>query len=320
MNITFPRTSPDSLGIDPTAITRFEEALERLDHVDSYMLLRGGQVIGERWLGSAAPEIPHVMWSISKSFTSTAVGIAISEGLFSLNDRVIDLLSEAAPDSVGPLLERLTVRHLLTMTTGHATESLPDAERENDVDWATHVLSQPLEFEPGTHFVYNSGASYLLSAILQRTSGQLLVDYLVPRLFGPLGIESHSWEVSPQGINTGGWGLSLRTEDLAKFGQLYLRGGRLGDVAVVPSEWVAEATSWQVPNGDPATPSDWSQGYGYQFWQCRNGAYRGDGLGGQFCIVMPKQDAVLVITADLIDMQQELDVVWDHLLPALHVH
>jgi CubicO group peptidase (beta-lactamase class C family) len=320
MNSVLPRSTPEALGVPSSAIDAFELALEQLDHVDSYMLLRGGQVIGERWWGSAGPEIAHVMWSISKSFTSTAVGLAISQGLFGLHDRVVDLLPDSAPAEVGPLLGRLTVRHLLTMTTGHAAESLPDPERGGDVDWARHILAHPIDFEPGTHFVYNSGASYLLSAIVQRTSGLLLVDYLLPRLFEPLGVEPPSWELSPQGINTGGWGLELRTEDLAKFGQLYLRRGHLDDSVVVPEEWVAEATSRQVPNGDPTAPSDWSQGYGYQFWQCRNGAYRGDGLGGQFCIVMPKQDAVLVITADLVDMQQELDVLWNHLLPALPVH
>ncbi len=317
MTTALPRSTPEAQGIPSAAIGAFERALEKLDRVDSYLVVRAGQVIAERWWAPAAADIPHVMWSISKSFTSTAVGLAISEGLFGLHDRVVDLLPESAPANISQRLARLTVRHLLTMTTGHASESLPEPEREDEVDWAGHVLAHPLEFEPGTRFVYNSGASYLLSAIVQSTSGRGLVDYLTPRLFAPLDIAPPAWLLSPQGIAAGGWGLSLRTEDLAKFGELYLHGGRLGDAQIVPADWVREATSWQVSNGDPTAPSDWSQGYGYQFWQCRHGAFRGDGLGGQLCVAMPEQDAVVVITADLTDMQREIDVVWDHLLPAL---
>jgi hypothetical protein len=152
---------------------------------------------------------------------------------------------------------------------------------------------------------------------VQRTSGQRLIDYLQPRLFDPLGIADASWDLCPRGINTGGWGLNIRTEDLAAFGQLYLQKGLWGGEHVIPEEWVTQATSWQVPNGDPAEPSDWSQGYGFQFWQCRNGAYRGDGAFGQYCLVMPEQDAVLVMTGGLADMQVPLDLVWKHLLPAL---
>jgi hypothetical protein len=156
-----------------------------------------------------------------------------------------------------------------------------------------------------------------LSAIMQRASGQRLIDYLQPRLFDPLGIADASWDTCPLGINTGGWGLNIRTEDLAAFGQLYLQKGSWNAEQLIPREWVEQATSWQVPNGDPTEPSDWSQGYGFQFWQCRNGAYRGDGAFGQYCLVLPEQDAVLVMTGGLADMQVPLDLVWMHLLPAL---
>ena len=281
------------------------------------MLVRHGYVVAEQWWSPGGPDVSADVWSLSKSFTSTAVGLAIAEERFALADRVVDLLPDETPADIDDRLSRMTVRHLLTMTTGHATESLPDDERLTQPRWAQHVLAQPLQFEPGTHFQYNSGASYLLSAILQSLTGMTMLEYLEPRLFGPLGIENPTWLQSPQGIDAGGWGLSIRTEDIAKFGQFYLQRGEWAGRAAIPSGCVGEATKRQVPNGDPTKPDDWTQGYGYQFWRCRNGAYRGDGKLGQFCVVMPDQDAVLALTGDLEDMASELNLVWKHLLPAL---
>ena len=315
-----PRSSPEAQGVDVRGILAFVQAAEdEIERLHSVMLLRHGHVIAEGWWDPYAAEHPHMMFSLSKSFTSTAVGIAISEGLFGLDDRVIDLLPDDAPREVRPRLAELRVRHLLTMTTGHASESLENLERADQDNWAQFILAKTIDFTPGTHFVYNSGASYLLSAIVQRVCGQRLVDYLAPRLFEPLGITGAAWETCPRGINTGGWGLSLRTEDVAAFGQLYLQDGNWDGRQLVPSDWVARATSNLVPNGDPATASDWAQGYGFQFWQCRNGAYRGDGAFGQYCVVMKEQDAVLVMTGGLQDMQIPLDLAWKHLLPALSV-
>jgi CubicO group peptidase (beta-lactamase class C family) len=314
---SLPRSTPAEAGVPAAAIEAFENALGSLDRIDSYILLKGGSVIGERWWAPEGPQKPHVMWSVSKSFASTAIGMLIDAGSLTLDTRIVDLFADVVPAQQGEWLSQLAVRHLLTMTTGHDAESLPTEDRENDVDWVDHILGQSLVYEPGTHFQYNSGATYLLSAIVQRLTGGTLLDYLEPRLFAPLGIRSPTWELSPQGISVGGWGLNLRTEDLAKFGQLYLQRGAWNGAQVVPREWTFAATSWQVPNGDPTEASDWSQGYGYQFWVCRHNAFRGDGKDGQFIIVLPEQDAVVAITAQLVDMQEELDEVWRHLLPAL---
>jgi hypothetical protein len=156
----------------------------------------------------------------------------------------------------------------------------------------------------------------MLSAIVQKATGMTVLDYLKPRLFEPLGIEHPTWETSPQGITTGGYGLSIRTEDIAKFGQLYLRKGEWNGKPLVPAAWVEAATARQTSNGSNPK-SDWDQGYGYQFWRSRHGAYRGDGAFGQYCVVLPEQDAVIVITSGVKDMQAVLNVVWDELLPAL---
>jgi hypothetical protein len=143
-----------------------------------------------------------------------------------------------------------------------------------------------------------------------------MLDYLRPRLLAPLGIANPHWETSPQGIDVGGWGLSITTADIPAFGQLYLQQGRWQDTRLLPEAWVAEATARQIDNA-PALSPEWEQGYGYQFWRCRHNAYRGDGAFGQYCVILPEQDAVLAITAGLSDMQLPLDLVWEHLLPAL---
>jgi hypothetical protein len=188
-------------------------------------------------------------------------------------------------------------------------------ERE-DGNWVKGFLELPVEHEPGTHFLYNTGASYMLSAIVQELTGMTVLDYLQTRLFVPLGIEGATWGTCPRGISLGGFGLSVKSEDIARFGQLYLQKGMWRGQQILPAAWVEEATARQVPNAPNDNP-DWEQGYGYQFWRCRHGAYRGDGAFGQFCIVIPDRDAVLAITSGVGDMQAVLNLVWEHLLPAL---
>jgi hypothetical protein len=156
----------------------------------------------------------------------------------------------------------------------------------------------------------------MLSAIVQQLAGQTLLEYLTPRLFEPLGIIGATWESHPSGVNYGGWGLNIKTEDIARFGLLYLQKGQWNGQRILPEWWVEEASRKQVSNGDDPE-SDWAQGYGYHFWRCRHNIYRGDGAFGQFCIIMPDQAAVLVITGGVPDMQVVLNVVWDKLLPAM---
>ena len=184
-----------------------------------------------------------------------------------------------------------------------------------DATWARRFLSHPVPFKPGTHFLYNSGATYMLSAIVQKVTGQTVREYLTPRLFVPLGIESPTWVSSPQGINAGAYGLSVRTEDIAKLGQLYLQRGKWNGKQLIPAAWVDEATARQTSNGSSPT-SDWDQGYGYQFWRSRHNTYRGDGAFGQYMMVIPEFDAVVAITSGVRDMQSVMNLVWDKLLPA----
>jgi CubicO group peptidase (beta-lactamase class C family) len=207
----------------------------------------------------------------------------------------------------------MRIRDLLTMTTGHHEDTIPRM-REGDRMTRT-FLSFDVEHQPGTHFAYNTGATYILSVILQRLTGEMLHDYLRPRLLEPLGATEATWEVTEEGVNTGGWGLSLNTESVARFGQFLLQQGEWEGRQLVPAEWIAAATAKQVSNANHDS-LDGQQGYGYQFWRSQYGAYRADGAFGQFCLVLPDQDAVLVTTSAAAG-QELLNLIWEHLLPAL---
>jgi CubicO group peptidase (beta-lactamase class C family) len=298
--------------VPSSAILAFLDAADQLDSMNSFMLLRHGQVIAEGWWAPYDADSPHSLYSLSKSFTSTAVGLAIAEGKLSLDDPVLKFFPDEAPAEPSRNLRAMRVRDLLRMNTGQQTEP----PRPANQSWVRSFLAHPVPFKPGTHFLYNTSATYMLSAIVQKVTGQTLLDYLRPRLFEPLGIEKPTWETSPQGISAGGYGLSVRTEDIAKFGQLYRQKGRWNGKQLVPAAWVEAATALQTSNGS-SPDSDWDQGYGYQFWRCRHGAYRGDGAFGQFCVVLPEQDAVLAITSGVRDMQAVLNLVWSKLLPAM---
>ncbi|MCA9129142.1 MAG: serine hydrolase [Planctomycetales bacterium] len=309
-----PRSTPESQGVASTGIQAYIEAADsNVNSMHSFMLVRHGHVIAEAWWAPESSEKPHVLWSLSKSFTSTAVGLAVAEGKLSVDDHVLKFFPDKAPEDPSTNLKAMRVRDLLTMTAGHQQE----VALRNETEWTRAFLAHEVPHKPGTHFQYNTPATYMLSAIVQQVTGQSVVDYLKPRLFQPLGIEDPRWDESPEGVSLGGYGLFLRTEDIAKFGQLYLQKGVWNGQQILPESWVIQATSKQVSNGsDPAR--DWDQGYGFQFWRCRHGAYRGDGKDGQFCIVMPEQDAVVAITANTGDMQKSMNIVWDKLLPAFH--
>ena len=280
------------------------------------MLLRRGFVIAEGWWGPYRSDRPHMLFSLSKSFTSTAIGFVVDEGLIAVDDKVCDFFPEQRPTKIGPNLARMEIRHLLSMSTGHEEDTTGRVISARGGDWAKAFLSLDVEREPGTHFVYNTAATYMLAAILHNVTGQNLIDYLTPRLLNPLGIEGATWETCPKGINTGGFGLSIKTADIARFGQLYLQKGVWKGQRLISQEWISEATRKQISNGnDPL--SDWNQGYGYQFWRCQHDAYRGDGAFGQFCVVVSEEELVVAITAGLNDMQGVLDGIWSILLPAL---
>lgn len=315
------RSTPEKQGVSSSKLHSFIEELDaHVDTMNSFMLVRHGHVVAEAWWTPYDAQTPHVLYSLSKSFTSTAVGMAIADGRLSIDDEVLKYFPEDAPAEPSAHLKAMRVRDLLRMTTGHTTEPSmwrdhPDSLTKGAA-WTKKFLHHPVQFKPGTLFVYNTPATYMQSAIVQKVTGQTVRDYLTPKLFEPLGIETPHWVNSPEGISAGGYGLSARTEDLAKFGQLYLQKGLWNGTRLIPADWVAQATARQTSNGSDPN-SDWSQGYGYQFWRSRHDSFRGDGAFGQYLLVLPEQDAVIVITSGVRNMQDVLNLVWDKLLPAI---
>lgn len=310
-----PRSTPEEQGISSKDIHAYIEAADKnIDTMHSFMLVRHGHVIAEAWWKPEAADKQHVLWSLSKSFNSTAVGLAVEEGKLKLDDPVLKFFPELAPADPSDNLKAMTVRDLLTMSGGHDKEP----KLKLDGPLVKEFLAHPVTHKPGTHFAYNTLGSYTLSAIVTKVTGQKVVDYLKPRLFDPLGIENPQWGTSTEGYSQGGYGLSVVTEDIAKFGQLYLQKGKWNGKQLISEKWVEMATSKQVDNSQAPSGknADWRQGYGFQFWRCQHNCFRGDGKDGQFCIVMPEQDAVIAITALTGNMQKEIDVIWDNLLPA----
>ena len=318
--VTLSRSNPEVEGVSSEGINNFIEAVSKSKHeLHSFMILRHGKVVSEGWWNPYRNDLKHTLYSCSKSFTATAIGFAVSERKLTVNDKVISFFPEDLPNQISSNLAELKIKDLLSMSVGHEKE--PSNIISTSDNWVKEFLNTPIKYQPGTKFLYNSPATYMLSAIVQKVTGQRVIDYLKPRLFDPLGISGIDWEIDPKGINTGGWGLRLKTEDMAKFGQLFLQKGKWNGKQILPASWVEEASTMKILQDPNATQSrkdssDWLQGYCYQMWRCRNNGYRADGANGQFIIVLPDKDAVIAITAEAPDMQGEINLIWKHLLPA----
>lgn len=310
-------STPSDEGVDSRGIAAFLDALEGDPAIRPHgmILLRHGAVIAEGWWAPYSADRVQLLYSLSKSFTSTAAGFARAEGLLELDRPVIDYFPEYDAEVTDPRTRRMTVRNIASMASGHASETLDRALVAGGGNLILGFLRTPLDAEPGTIFAYNQPCTYTLAAIVQRAAGQSLVDYLRPRLFDPLGIRDAFWVEEPPGVDLGFSGLHATTDAVARLGQLYLQRGRWGETQLLDADWVAEASRVQVRNSDE-WGADWGQGYGLQFWMSRHG-YRGDGAYGQFCIVLPEHDMVLALTSETEEMQRVLDHVWRLLLPAV---
>jgi CubicO group peptidase (beta-lactamase class C family) len=306
-----------SQGVDPAGVLAFVDAVDADPSVELHglMVLRHGYVVSEGWWAPHTSERTRLLYSLSKSFTSTALAFAVDEGLVDLDDTVLQHFPEYADEVVDPRSRSLTLRHLISMASGHDREMWPEAVARDREDPVRGFLLIPPEATPGSAFAYSQPCTYTVAAVIQRRAGQRLSEYLGPRLLQPLGIDPVAWFCMPPGREQGFSGLFARAEDVAKLGQLYLQGGRWDGQQLIPESYAAQATSRAVATAE-ADKVDWSQGYGYGFWMSRHG-YRGDGAFGQFCLVLPEQDAVVAITGGTEAMQTVLDHVWEHLLPSL---
>ncbi len=303
--------------MDARGILAFLDALDAATDVEmhSIMLLRHGVVVAEGWWAPYGPDRAHLLYSLSKSFTSTALGFAVAEGLVNLDDTVLSHFPEYDAEITDPRARRIRVRHVAAMASGHEIDTLDLALQNDPVDLVRGFLLVPPDREPGSVFAYNQPCTFSIAAIIQRAAGMPLTEYLRPRLWDPLGIGEVGWLTDGYGREIGFSGMHAATDAIAKLGQLYLQRGRWGDRQLLDPGWVDEATRSHIDNPQGENP-DWRQGYGFQFWMARHG-YRGDGAYGQFCVILPEHDAVLAITGQSIDMQAVLDAAWAHLLPAL---
>jgi CubicO group peptidase (beta-lactamase class C family) len=312
-----PRSAAAAQQVDPAAVLAFVDAVEADPAIElhSLMVVRHGHVVAEGWWAPHTPERTRLLYSLSKSFTSTALGLALEEGRFGLDDPVVSYFPEFDAEITDPRSRSVTLRHLASMASGHNRDMMQEALTGDPQEPVRGFLLVAPDEEPGTVFAYSQPCTYTLAAIIQRATGMRLSEYLRPRLFDPLGIGEVGWLTWPPGREQGFSGLFARTEDVAKLGQLYLQRGRWGEDQLLPERYVEQATSRQIdtPNQDNV---DWRQGYGFQFWMAHHG-YRGDGAFGQFCVVLPAHDAVIVTTAGTEAMQAVLDNLWQHLLPGL---
>lgn len=307
---------PAESGLDPCAVQDYLDQIER-DHIHlhSFMIIKGESIAAQ---GSYAPcrsEDLHMLFSLSKSFTAVAAGFAVEEGFFKLSDRVVDFFREELEgmDHIAENMDRITVRHLLTMNTGQ-TNPEDETFQRLDLDWAKSFLASNVEREPGSWFLYNTRATYMLGVLIQKVTGQKLLDYLKPRLFEPLGCsENIRWETSPQGYHTGGFGLNVSVEDIAKFGIFLKNKGSFGGRQLLNAAWFEDACRpWSDSSNTWGGENRY--GYGYQLWMCRYpGTFRGDGAFGQYCVIVPDQDMVFAATAGELDMQKILDAFWKYI-------
>ena len=312
---TFLHTSPEKLGISSTALLKLMQRLGKLEYINSFILMRHGQLCLETYVAPYEREVPHQLFSLSKSFVSCAIGIAQSEKLLSVDDKLADFFPEFAHCITDERMRAVTLKDLLTMRSGHLSCPTSNAEFWQSADWRQTYLASKLDTEPGTEFTYNSIATYMLSAVITKVTGQNVREYLMKRLFEPLAIAPGIWECCPQGINCGGWGLYLKTADIAKFAQCLLQQGVWQGKQLIPQDYLAEATSFQSDNSKNAAP-DWKLGYGYQFWRSRHG-FRGDGAAGQYAVVLPEEDIAIAVTSCVGNMQDILTAIWEELLPAI---
>lgn len=311
--------APECAGLSSKGLLRYLEEVEKQGvELHSVKVLRHGKLAMTANFAPYDDQTPHMLFSLSKAFCSAAAGFAVQEGLLRWDSRVVEVLSEDAPESPSEWLKSVTLHHLLCMGSGLKEESDGIAGQQGVTEWAKAVLAHDCAREPGTWFHYNSHGTYLVSRMVQKVTGMTVRDYLIPRLFVPLGIPVPFWSSSPEKVNCGGWGLYLTGDSIARFGQCLLQKGMWEGRQVLPLEWLERGTAAQIDNsnGNKDPNNEWHQGYGYQFWRTRGNRYRGDGAFGQICMVSEEKDMAVAVIAGVDDMGKEMQLMHEYLFPA----
>ena len=315
----FERVAPEAVGIPSASVEKLLDKLEEgWTEPHGLMIMRDSKVFAEGWWAPYAPGIIHGLQSHTKTYAATAIGIAVTEGILKLDERVIDIFPDQAPAEPSENLKLLTVRDVLCMGCG--MEAMPSNDEE---DWISAFLAMPVVHKPGTAFMYNSMGSTLLGAMVRAKTGLGLIDYLTPRLFDKIGIDAASLKCScmRDGMEIGGGGLYATTEDNLRLLKLYADGGVWDGERILSEEYVKLATTLQNESASERAVNPPAEdnfvGYGFQIWMCRReGVYRADGAMGQFTIVFPKYQMVLAITENASGgtgselPQKVLDTIW----------
>lgn len=312
-----PTTDPSQAGLDAQGVIDLLDGAAHLQ-LHSLAIARGGRALVRGWWAPYGPERRHLLYSVSKSVTATTVATLVADGLLGLDDPILTHLPPGSLMGAGEIADawrHVTVRHCLTMTVGHGEDAWSPAI-ESAEEPIQVILAHPPEREPGTVFAYNQIATYLLSRAAEHRGGAPLDVLARERVLSHLGSTDLAWETDSAGHPWGFTGARLRTDDLLALTQLWLDRGSAGGRQVVPQTWVDEASTPFLPIEQVDEASDWAQGYGQSFWIARHG-YRADGACGQYGIVLPEQRLAVAITSELVDMQELLDLLWQHLLPAV---
>jgi CubicO group peptidase (beta-lactamase class C family) len=314
------RSTPEEQGVPSETITQFFQKVEEKGYdVHGLMMLRHGKVIAEHWWAPYAPQYQHAMYSATKTFTGVAVGFAVQEGLLNIEDKVTSFFPDMLPDTISPELAKLSVRHLLTMSVGHASTRYAGSGKSQ----VRSFLAASFAHEPGTSFAYNITASHMLSHIITKVTGMSIYEYLKPRLFDPLGIKDVVWEMDNDGIPMGNGGSHMKTSDLAKMGLFLINKGKWNGKQLLNPAWIEAATTphifqhpeWSKEQIANAT-DDSAQGYGYQIWMGRHNSYRAIGGQNQLIMVIPEYDFVLVCHSQIGDEAGFNSLIYD-MLPAM---
>ena len=273
------------------------------------MAIQDGEVIAE---GYTADRDRRNIYSGTKSFTSAAVGLAVREGLLSLDERIVDCFPDEVPEKPSDHLLLLRVRDLLTMQMGHDREYLMGYERPflQFNDWPRYVLRQEIPVRPGTAFFYDNAPPYLAGVLVERRAGCDLADYLYPRLFLPLGIPKPTWERDPDGHAFGAGGMMLALWEFARFGQLYAQGGVYHGRRILDEAWVRESAEKHAETRE--------HGYGYLFFRGPHGSFSANGKYGQFSVIFPEKRAVIAAVSESRDGDAIRKGIYELLYPQLH--
>ena len=289
-------------SVNKGALNAFFDAMNRDGfEVHTMQIYRGEQCLLRLAQEPYSCQDAREVYSLSKMFASTVVGIAVEQGLVRTEDRLVDIFNRK---NASEKMSHITVRHLLSMNTGHDRCVIPEMSAADDSREAFFGIEPA--YEPGTHFIYNTGASCMLCSVIERVSGKDFFDYACENLFYPLGITDVSWKRCADGTCIGGAGLSVSSDDIIKLGRMYKDGGLYQGKRILSEKWIQEASSYVSDNSTNGTP-DWCSGYGYQLWRNSREGYRGDGAYGQLCVILPERDMVVAVQGFGGDMQREMD-------------